>query len=210
MRFTDNDLMPGESLLASKFANAVITPTEHGLTRLVADGLMWLVGMKDREAIGGRLYLTNQRLLFRSHSINRLTGDIELFLPTIRTLKNTSYLWMRKCVVETASVRQEFVIWRVNAFLKKVRAAREALGPEAVRQIREAVETRSRSGGGGLHVHEKLEALNRAAGGKAKLKAAESKANPIRVATQLALLDLFDTGVAERWNQRFQRSIRDE
>lgn len=99
MKLRGNDLLPNETLLVSKYANAIVTPTEYGLTRLVADDLLWTVGMKNQEAIGGKIYLTSQRLLFRSHSLNRLTGDIEVFLPTILTLSDTSQLWTRKCLL---------------------------------------------------------------------------------------------------------------
>jgi hypothetical protein len=51
----------GEEYLVSKFANAVITPTDYGLSKFVADDLMWLGGMKNREALGGQLHLTTYR-----------------------------------------------------------------------------------------------------------------------------------------------------
>ena len=74
MKITDADLLDSEKLIQTKNANAVIKVDEHGLSRFAFDQLMWMVGMKGKEAIGGKIHLTNYRLIFKSHRINRLTG----------------------------------------------------------------------------------------------------------------------------------------
>ena len=205
MRFHDADLLRGEELLASKFANAVITPTDYGLSRFAADGLMWTVGMKNREAIGGQLHLTTYRLLFRSHSVNRVTGDIELFLPTILDFRNTSHLWTRKCAIDTSSARNEFVVWGVAEFLHRVAAARDALGVDAVSHIREAVLARGEDSG--LRTQNMVEGINRiVAAGARVADAAEFVANPLKAIAFMAIEELFDNTVAERWNRRFAQA----
>lgn len=94
-------------------------------------------------------------------------------------------------------------MWGVDTFLEKVRTARDALEPDALIQLREAV--LDRDGLRGLRVHTQLEAVNRVAKGvRFIMEAGSVVANPLKAATQLALEELFDATVAERWNQRFQ------
>ncbi len=53
-------LYPGERVLASKNANAVITLRDHGLEALPdTERAMAWAGFGGKEAIGGRLHLTN-------------------------------------------------------------------------------------------------------------------------------------------------------
>jgi hypothetical protein len=205
MQFHDDDLLRGEELLVSKFANAVVTPAEHGLSRFAADDLMWTVGMKDKEAIGGQLHLTTYRLLFRSHTLNRLTGDIELFLPTILSLQNTSYLWTRKFAVDTSSARYEFVMWGIAKFLRRVTEASDALGVDSVARIRSAV--LDRADGSGLTIHNGAERANRMfATTRQVAETAALVANPLKGLAVVAMEELFDNTVAERWNRRFTRA----
>lgn len=71
------DLLPGEKLALTKSANAVVSLSEHGLSRFAAGQLMWCVGMEGKEAIGGKLHLTDMRLVFKSHLIQPGLGDVQ-------------------------------------------------------------------------------------------------------------------------------------
>ena len=113
MNITDADLLDGESLIQTKSANAVIKIDEHGLSRFAFDQLMWTIGMKGKEAIGGKIHLTNYRLIFQSHAVNRLTGKFSIFLPTISDLKDASRFLVKKMHVATQTQQFEFVIWGI-------------------------------------------------------------------------------------------------
>jgi GRAM domain len=41
---------------------------------------------KGLETVGGRLYLTNQRLIFEAHKVNFQAGTTEVLLSTVRSL----------------------------------------------------------------------------------------------------------------------------
>lgn len=72
MSILGNDLLPGEYLIMSKFANMVVSVQDSGLSRFAFDDYMGLVGMKGKEAIGGKAHLTNYRIIFKSHFFNRV------------------------------------------------------------------------------------------------------------------------------------------
>ena len=90
MKLDLSGLQAGEELLLSKKANFVIAVSEYGLSRFVADDLMWIAGLEGKEAIGGKLYVTNYRLISISHSLNRISGFFEIFLPAITKTYNSS------------------------------------------------------------------------------------------------------------------------
>lgn len=95
----DEYLFEGEHVLETKPANFVLSLTEHGLPRFRFDGAMGAVGMAGKEAIGGKIYLTNYRLFFKSHSINRFNGAFSIFLPTIEEIRDTSRFLAKKMEV---------------------------------------------------------------------------------------------------------------
>jgi hypothetical protein len=115
------ELLSGESVIISKLANSVIELKEYELKRLPYDQLMALSGFKGKEAIGGQLYLTNYRLIFKSHSLNRLRGKFSIFLPTIQETKNNSSFLSKKLEVVTQTQRFEFVVWGVPELITKIK-----------------------------------------------------------------------------------------
>ncbi|MEF9904433.1 hypothetical protein [Streptomyces sp. P9-A2] len=114
------DLLPGERHVRRKNANAVIDVREAGLSRFAFDGLMWSVGMRGKEAIGGRLHLTNHRLVFRSHAFNRVRGTFSVFLPCVEKIRNTSSGITRQVTVSTAMQDFTFVAWGVPALIDTI------------------------------------------------------------------------------------------
>ncbi|WP_055695651.1 hypothetical protein [Streptomyces prasinopilosus] len=114
------DLFPGEQHVLRKNANAVIGVREAGLSRLPFDGLRGAVGMRGKEAIGGRLHLTNLRLVFRSHAVNRVRGTFSVFLPCVEEVRNTSSGITRRVTVSTAGQDFTFVVWGVPRLIDTV------------------------------------------------------------------------------------------
>lgn len=145
-------LFAGESIIETKSANFVLRLDEHGLPRFRFDGAMGLVGMVGQEAIGGKLYLTNFRLFFQSHSVNRFNGAFSIFLPSIVETKNTSRFVTKKMEVATPSYRFEFVVWGIPALMAATASARGALTPAELETLEVAVRTAPEKCGDGLKV----------------------------------------------------------
>lgn len=114
------DLLPGEGIILRKNANAVIDVRAAGLSRFAFDDLMWLVGMRNKEAIGGRLYLTNYRLVFKSHRFNRVRGTFSMFLPCIEEVRNSSVAATRQVTVRTGTQDFTFVVWGIPQLIETV------------------------------------------------------------------------------------------
>ncbi len=149
MKLADDDLLPGERPIESKAANAVISLSEYGLERRGYHAGMGLVGMKGQEAVGGRLHLTSYRLLFKSHGMNRATGSVSIYLPTVAGLEDRSRLVTRKIGVRTGDTDSEFVAWGVPGLIRSIQAAMDAIGPgERETMLAEIDRHPDRSGGG--------------------------------------------------------------
>jgi hypothetical protein len=113
MDIRSEDLLPVEKLVLSKFANAIIKIEEHGLSQFFVDDLLGLVGMQGKEAIGGKLHLTNYRLVFKAHFLNRVSGKFSIALPTIQSIKDTSRFRTKRSRLEkvqspSSSISGEF------------------------------------------------------------------------------------------------------
>lgn len=135
------DLLPTEEVLVEKPANCVIRLKDYHLSRMWFRTLMPLIGMTGKEAIGGMLSLTNYRLIFHAHEINRVQGAFSIFLPTICGLQNTSVLVVRKIRVVTQSQDFEFVIWGIPMFLTAIRQALTELDDQRQQDLRQLVAT---------------------------------------------------------------------
>jgi hypothetical protein len=128
-------LLPDEAVVLTKKANAVLRPADYGLAPIANGRLMKRVGMSDREAVGGQLYLTNYRLLFQAHPLNRFHGTFSIFLPTIREVLNASSGVTRQVEIVTGSQRCAYVVWGVTAVIAAIERGRAALDPAAVEQL---------------------------------------------------------------------------
>jgi hypothetical protein len=192
MNITQDDLLADESLLESKAANAVIKIDEHGLSRFAFDQLMWTVGMKGKEAIGGRLHLTNYRLVFKSHMLNRVCGKFSIFLPTIRELRDASKFVVKKLEVGTENQRFEFVVWGIPAFINQIQRAQDAITPDQLHDLRTAAAQDFKKCGEGLKVFAALEAVNIGLlTARTILDVVKLASNPLEAASILNLLELF-------------------
>jgi len=192
MKITDGDLLDSEKLIQTKNANAVIKIDEYGLSQFAFDQLMWTVGMKGKEAIGGKIHLTNYRLIFKSHGINRLTGKFSLFLPTIKELKDASRLIAKKMEVGTDTQRFEFVVWGISAFMGQIETAKDAISQGQLEFIRTNAAKDYRKCGEGLKVFAALEAINVGILTVQKIKGiVEIAQNLVEATSILNLLELF-------------------
>jgi hypothetical protein len=199
------DLLPGEQVLESKASNAVVTLSDHGLSRFAFDKYMWVAGMKEKEAIGGHLFLTSYRLVFQAHALNRLRGRYSIFLPAILSLRDASFLWTRKIAVATRSTEFQFVLWGIARFLRRVEEARSRLTPDAVRYLQGVAVEHFDRWGEGLQVVAGAEQVNRAvlAGGEASTLF-QLATNPFQALAAAALEELLDRTVIDAWQRPFQ------
>jgi hypothetical protein len=84
------DLLPDEKVMTSRRARAV-----------TAD---------DGEATGGRLYLTNYRLVFRPRGARRTPGGTAVLLPTVKDLRHTPDGRRERLEVVTGTQRLTFTV----------------------------------------------------------------------------------------------------
>ncbi|BAY67169.1 hypothetical protein NIES22_73320 (plasmid) [Calothrix brevissima NIES-22] len=151
MNIDHQDLLNDETLLLSKAANAVIKINTHELKHLPYDQLMSLVDFKNKEAIGGMLYLTNYRLLFKSHTFNRVTGKFSIFLPTVQSVRDTSQLLTKKIEVATQTQTLEFVVWGIPSLIQAIKSAADALTEQQKANIKKCMMTDYAKIGDGLN-----------------------------------------------------------
>ncbi|EGU81680.1 hypothetical protein FOXB_07806 [Fusarium oxysporum f. sp. conglutinans Fo5176] len=139
MDLRSDDVLPGEKVLMKKAANAMININDYKLSRFFADDLARLFGKENLEAIGGKLYLTNYRLLFKSHSINRVTGKFSVALPTIIAVEDTSKFLTKRIDVTTSTETFQFVVWGIPELIDKINETRLALEPVEVKRLQSLV-----------------------------------------------------------------------
>jgi hypothetical protein len=192
MNIDQDDLLSGEKVVLSKGANAIIKIDEHGLSRFAFDQLMWTVGMKGKEAIGGKLHLTNYRLIFKSHAVNRLKGKFSIFLPTIQDVKDVSFLITKKIAVMTQTQRFEFVVWGIPELISAIESTRNNLNPQQTEFLRTAAVANYQKCGEGLKIFRAMEAVNVGILTVQKIqKFVEMAQSPIEASSILNLLELF-------------------
>lgn len=131
MDLASGHLLEGETVLLEKAANAVLHPSDYGLSKIPVGSVgLALMGWRDMEAIGGKLHVTNYRLLFSSHAINRVTGTISIFLPTITQLRDVSRMLSKKLAVTTPSSESTFVVWGIPQLIAVIEQAKAAMTPD--------------------------------------------------------------------------------
>ncbi|MFI9811752.1 hypothetical protein [Saccharothrix variisporea] len=151
-------LVPSEHVLFIGKSNAVIVPGEHGLSRFAADELMPLVGLAGQEAIGGKLHVTNLRLVFCAHPFNRLRGSLSTPLPAVTAIRPWRSGLTIGVEVESGVATQRYVIWSRKKLIETVENAIRAFGAAEQDQF-----DRVRGTLEGLEVNRIAETLNSAA-----------------------------------------------
>ena len=114
MALKPSDLFAGESMLFSKNANFRFSAVE---------------------ALGGRLHVTDLRLVFDTHPVNSVVGRVSVFLPTITKLTDSSRLLAKRLTIVTTSQELELVVWGVPVIITRILAARDALPLDAPDRI---------------------------------------------------------------------------
>ncbi len=182
-------LYQGERVLASKNANAVVTLREHGLDAIPdTERAMAWAGFAGKEAVGGRLHLTNWRLVFRSHPFNRVKGQMSIVLPTIVEVTDASRFLSKKLRVTTRSTEHEFVVWGVPTLIRAIEQARAEADGAA---IQAAVHADPSSLGSGLATDLRVYMLM-TRGVAAVLDVAAIASNPLDIANVLNVIDLIE------------------
>lgn len=205
MNLTQTDLLSNENVILEKDANAVIKLTDYGLSKFAFDKYMWAIGMKGKEAIGGKIYLTNYRLIFKSHNINRVKGKFSIFLHTINSIRDSSFLITKKISVTTKLSEYSFVIWGIPAFIKETEVARNKITENDIMNMQSEILSNYEKCGEGLKIFGGMEALNKIflTGGKAQ-QLFDLVTNPLEGLGVMALEELFDRGIVESWQKKFE------
>ncbi len=198
------DLLPGETLLHSTACNLLVKPQDFGLRNFALGDLLFLAGMKDKEAIGGMLHVTDLRLLFKSHRFNRLHGAISIFLPSIAKVEDTSR-WPWQAIRVTTQLAQVGLVTRgVPALLRCIERARNGYGAtqsallEPMRRALPGVES--------LQPNVALNTLNTVIHhGRLGQNIVDAALTPLAALAGLFASEVFDRTLAERWSKRMQR-----
>lgn len=185
------ELLNGEQIAVSKAANAVIKLSDYGLKRLPYDGLMNLIGFKGKEAVGGKLHLTNFRLVFKAHPINRVQGKFSVFLPAIIQFRNSSSFLTKRLEIRTELQIFEFVVWGVDEFIRAATNRQLALTNQQKAALQETVRTKPAQFISDTHVSSVVNnvAMNLTEIAK---KAAEIATNPLDLSAAMSVLELIE------------------
>jgi len=209
MKLKEADLLPGERLIKSKGCNSIISVSEAGLTRFAADKYMWAVGMKGKEAIGGNIHLTNYRLLFKSHKLNRVTGKVSIFLPVIRDVQNTSRLVVRQMSVCTDATELKFIIWGIPKFMAAIEQARTELMASDYSQLGQYATEYFDRCGDGMEIFGGLEQINQAfLAGKGVTDLVRAATNPWQAASAMITDELVKRIHTDPINKRMSGTAR--
>ncbi len=137
MFFARPKLIKEEKIIYKKGANFIASVDEADLVRFCADQLMWLVGMQGKEAIGGHLYITNFRLIFVAHAVNRLKGQFSIPLSAVQSARRQVKFPVYKLIVETSRGRYDFVNWNVGGALRAIELCQDEIPSELEREMLE-------------------------------------------------------------------------
>ncbi len=80
------------------------------------------------EAVGGRLVLTNQRLLFAPHALNIQTGNAWFDLIGARDIR-ISGLFRNRLTIRFPHGEERFIVFRPTTWRRDIEAARAAREP---------------------------------------------------------------------------------
>jgi hypothetical protein len=141
MKLTPAELLAGEQLLFSKNANLLIHPSDYGMIRLLG---------VDREALGGKLHLTNYRLVFASHGVNRVVGQMSIFLPEILEVSDESRGAVKRLRVKTETQKTDFIVWGIPSLIEQIEQARAGLSTGDMQIISEQLAARPETLGDGM------------------------------------------------------------
>ncbi len=205
MKITPEDLFPGEKLILSKNSNAIIALSDFGLSKFAFDKYMWIVGMKNKEGIGGKIHLTNHRLIFKSHPINRLRGTFSILLPAVTAIHNSSFLMTRKMSIDTRFNRFDFVVWGVADLIEQIEQAQAQFTEDDFHQLRANIVNSYTKFGSGLEIVGGAERLNKLFSlGDGANELFELAADPFQAIGLMMLEEIFDQSLVDKWQEKFE------
>lgn len=97
-------LFPHETIFAKRLGTLFIYPEQAGIQCMDLGG-------KSRHGVGGTLFITQFRLLFEAHPLNRITGQTSILLDTIAEAHDSS-AFMRPQFSITAGIPYEFLLFQ--------------------------------------------------------------------------------------------------
>jgi RNase H-fold protein (predicted Holliday junction resolvase) len=201
MLLTADDLLPDEQVLLTKPANAVLALDEYGLSEFAFGQFLPLVGMRGKEAIGGKLHLTNYRLVFKSHNWNRICGRFSIMLPTIRSVKDDSFFIFKKMRVATQTQKLEYVVWGIPQLMQAIREQQAKLAPETLERLKRHMVTEYAKCGDGLQTVATFEALNMAIlAGRKLTDITDMVTNPLQLSNVLNFIEMVTASREEPTN----------
>ena len=198
MKLTQTDLLTGEELILSKPANAMVDVSEYGKGLLIYSGVLNMLGPRGIEGVGGKLHLTNYRLIFKSHIFNRTRGTTSIYLPTIQEVEDTSFLAAKTIKVSTPSQSFVFLVWGIPALLAAIKVQREGMDQKTTGYLKRAVMEKAGTTGTDKVLMEALELAN-----VAPLNATRSREitkgvlHPFELSRLLNEIDLVGLGATE-------------
>jgi hypothetical protein len=192
MKIKLEDLLPAEAVVEGKNANLCLRPTAYLLAPLADGPLMRSMGFLGQEGIGGRLYVTSYRLIFKSHAVNRVTGSVSIFLPTITGLQDTSRGISKRLTVHTPMLDYEFVVWGIPKLIEAInqQAAIMAAAPGQWREVVSLIRADPSRAVGGMKVSAAVTSFH----SKDVRAILESVTDPFSVACSLNLAALLEQG----------------
>ncbi len=135
MKLLETDLLPNEAVIASKKANLIISINESGLSRFAFDQYMGFIGMKGKESIGGKVYLTNHRIIFKSHFFNRVRGKHSILLANILDISST----FNNLIVNTPTKKYELVMWFKTSFMEAINEQISILNKSKIEELKSLI-----------------------------------------------------------------------
>ena len=197
-------LIEGEKIILSEPANLVIKPKDFKLKNFAFDSLLWTVGMKDKEALGGKLHITNYRLIFKSHKINRIKGDFSIFLPTVKTTRDLELLFMKKIILETYSSKIEVVIDNPKSICKLIDDQKGNLNQQMIQKIKDLIVQNPEKCSNSLKPWKTFNVLNNIylVGDKGN-EVLDFIKSPIEALSSIFLKEFLDKTIIAEWQKQF-------
>ena len=130
------EVLEGEREFHRSKANAVIVPSDYGLSEFAAGDLLGLAGIKGKEAIGGHLHVTSLRMAFEAHGFNRVKGVLSVPLSAIRRAVPWRAGLSVGIQVTTDATALQIVSWSRKAVLLALEEARSQFGPTEEAHLR--------------------------------------------------------------------------
>jgi len=147
----NEELYTEEKYILSKNANSIIKLSDYGLKAIRGTAsAMKLIGFEGQETIGGRIHLTNYRIIFQSHAANRLKGKFSIFLNTINGVEDISQFISKKIEIKTLTQNFVFVVWGIPALMQEIQSAKEKMTSEQILKLEKLIKTEQEKIGSGL------------------------------------------------------------